>query len=64
MNASTSRSVSASIDSPDSFARVMILSSMSVMFCTYFTSYPVARSHRTTRSNAENVRALPTWKKS
>ena len=44
------------------FARVMILSSTSVMLRTYVTSYPLARSHRDTMSNTVNVRALPTWK--
>jgi hypothetical protein len=38
MNAATSSSVNTSMGTPRSFARVMILSSMSVMFWTYFTS--------------------------
>jgi hypothetical protein len=63
-NASTSRSVIASIGSLRSRARSMILSSMSVMLRTYLTSKPVARSQRTTMSNVVKVRALPMWMKS
>ena len=46
-----------------SFARLMILSSTSVKFCTKFTSKPLYSKYLRTTSNMMVGRALPTWMK-
>ena len=59
--AAMKRAVRTSTGSPFSCARLMILSSMSVMLRTYVTASPLARSHRRTTSNATMTRAWPRW---